>query len=870
MLRWKPNSHPVSGWLLVLLLSSGSVLKLDAQTTDTAQGQPQAASSRTTVLDSRSRVSLSDAYKNTCSNGGMLVITPDYKASEPVPANCETQPAILDLRRPDSLTGRLNVRNEGAVGDGKADDTAALQKAIQYSLDHPLGPGPQGAPVVYLPAGTYKVNQTLRIPAQMHLIGDGPETTTLLEVNPTANLITVYKGNCNDWTCNGSLENITLSGSGHLTTGTLVEIASADGFRLHDVKMYNHGGRGLQINYGSERFDSNNLYIYSVRWPIILAGDINESYFWNTQIIGPGSTNEEIPGDDKYCYSVNCVDGRFPGPNTGPQGTPTPVIPDTHAAIFVDKAVNFSFYGGSIKPLKYSAGIQVFKGDVSTIKNFYFEGYPFDKAGRLNAAVITGGAAPRTTLASSLSSGGMTASVADVDWMPHLFTNPTDINLKNGNYFPYVLLPQDYVSGSSEPSQSVPGLKRGQYEVVNIAGFGGDKNLYIASRNIGGSSAPANTSWPAGSIVEEMPYGFYGSLNLENSHINAIWPAGKGYTDACDQTSIHTCADIIVGHIPDGFYVDPNGGHNAAPGNHPYGASINIDSVTIAGGNSGHKGEIATHRFARIAFNGGASIPNTPQNGDVLDPKNLRVGIWEATGGGYLTAPLYATGHTAEPQVTFAAIGGVYNPAAGFFARDETQSGQGGYPQGGWMNGLQYANQYCWFDTPPAGQKQSTNRICMNGGPSNTAHAGYEYDVWSGSKWVNAFEVQGQSDGSADVSITGNLTVAKTLYVKSIAVASGTASLNALKSSSPPASTLASGTTAAIGGLPLQTGQCIAGMVRVSGITGSMVATTSPAGDPGDGFTWQAYVSAANTVTVKVCAINKGTPKAVPYNVRVQ
>jgi len=865
MLRQKLTS----AHFLIVLSCTGLVSIAHGQSAGTPQNSGRAAQVRTLVLDNRSQVSLSDAYGNVCSNGGMLVITPNYKSSEPIPTQCQNQPAILDLRRPDSLTGRLNVRAEGAIGDGNADDTAALQKAIQFAVDHPIGGASRGSPVVYLPPGAYKVSKTLRVPSQLHLIGDGPETATLLLTSPAGNLITVYPGKCSDWSCNGSIESLGLIGSGHLTTGTLLEITSADSFHIRDVKMSNNGGRGLQLNFNSERFSSNNLYIYAVRWPIILAGDINESYFWNTQIIAPGGTNEATSSSDKYCYSVNCVNGKFPGPNSGPGGSPTPVAPDTHAAIYVDKAVNFSFVGGSIKPLKYTAGIQVFNGNISTVRNFYFEGFPWDQAGRLNAAVIAGGAAQHTTLTGSLAGNATVVPVANTDWMPHLVTDPSDINLKNGGYLPYVLLPQDYASGSNEPSRYVLGLKRGQYEVVNIGGFSGDGKLYIASRGASGS-APASTSWPVGSIVEEMPYGFYGALSLENSHINAVWPAGKGYQDTCDQTNIHTCADIIVGNIPDGLYIDPNGGSNAAPDHHPYAASIDISSVTIASGTFAHKGEIATHRYARVTF-ADAGIPTSAQDGGAVDPKNPKVDIWVATGGKYLTSPLYATGRTAEPQVTFGSIGGVYAPASGLFARYETQYGQSGFPNGGWMNGLKYANQYCWFDTPTEGQKQSMNRICMNGGPTNSTHSGYEYDVWSGSKWANAFEVQGKADSTADVSISGNLSVAKTLYVKAIEVAGGgAAALNAGRTVPAQSSASTTGVTAAIGGNPLQPGQCSSGLARVPGATSSMVAAASPASDPGDGFVWQAFVSAPNTATVKVCAINKGTPRQVVYNVRVQ
>jgi len=113
-------------------------------------------------------------------------------------------------------------------------------------------------------------------------------------------------------------------------------------------------------------------------------------------------------------------------------------------------------------------------------------------------------------------------------------------------------------------------------------------------------------------------------------------------------------------------------------------------------------------------------------------------------------------------------------------------------------------------------------------------------------------------------------------------VGSGLTSLNASNISSGtiaaarlPAgvSPVLSGTTAAIGGSALLAGQVAQGTVTIAGATTSMVATASPSSDPDSslstGIAIYAFVSAANTVTVRVCAIVAVTPAAVTYNVRV-
>lgn len=78
-----------------------------------------------------------------------------------------------------------------------------------------------------------------------------------------------------------------------------------------------------------------------------------------------------------------------------------------------------------------------------------------------------------------------------------------------------------------------------------------------------------------------------------------------------------------------------------------------------------------------------------------------------------------------------------------------------------------------------------------------------------------------------------------------------------------------SGTSASLGGGALAAGACTSGTVAITGAAVGMDAHATPSTYPGDGSEWAAYVSAANTITVKVCAIIALTPTASVYNVRV-
>ena len=61
----------------------------------------------------------------------------------------------------------VSVKDFGATGDGSTNDTTAIQAAINAA---------RGSSKVYIPKGTYRVNRTIEIPSNSHLIGEGKAT----------------------------------------------------------------------------------------------------------------------------------------------------------------------------------------------------------------------------------------------------------------------------------------------------------------------------------------------------------------------------------------------------------------------------------------------------------------------------------------------------------------------------------------------------------------------------------------------------------------------------------------------------------------------------------------------------------------------
>jgi hypothetical protein len=87
-----------------------------------------------------------------------------------------SDPAVRTVQA--KLDDFADVRDFGAVGDGSADDTEAISRAL-YQL-YCVQSNSQIRRSLYFPAGTYRITESLIIPTFAKLVGEGADCTTIL------------------------------------------------------------------------------------------------------------------------------------------------------------------------------------------------------------------------------------------------------------------------------------------------------------------------------------------------------------------------------------------------------------------------------------------------------------------------------------------------------------------------------------------------------------------------------------------------------------------------------------------------------------------------------------------------------------------
>ncbi len=93
----------------------------------------------------------------------------EYKTIyEPVPLQKMPAAIVNDIPELPAMSEWVNLKTEGAVGDGVSDDTKAIQKAINKHR------------VIYVPEGSYRISETLKLKPNTVLIGLHPMGTNIV------------------------------------------------------------------------------------------------------------------------------------------------------------------------------------------------------------------------------------------------------------------------------------------------------------------------------------------------------------------------------------------------------------------------------------------------------------------------------------------------------------------------------------------------------------------------------------------------------------------------------------------------------------------------------------------------------------------
>lgn len=154
----------------------------------------------------------------------------------------------------------LSVKDFGAVGNGTANDTTAVQAALTAALA-------QGR-ALYIPGGTYKITSGLSIDfasstgaddLRLSVFGDGSASSVLYFTAASGALLTIQGGTGGGVEANIKLADLYLKGASNVGTGLLID--NIAGLYLDNLRI-----RYFQYGIDATDWLSSNLLNCEIRW----------------------------------------------------------------------------------------------------------------------------------------------------------------------------------------------------------------------------------------------------------------------------------------------------------------------------------------------------------------------------------------------------------------------------------------------------------------------------------------------------------------------------------------------------------------------------------------------------------------------------
>jgi hypothetical protein len=165
-------------------------------------------------------------------------------------------------------TGIVNVKDFGAKGDGVADDTAAIQAAIDYAknnyvVGNPWDISPNGFVLkLIIPAGRYIISSTINVPSNVSICGAGASDTKFISaINDGSAIISVGAAEVGSAPVLDAYHNVIVGISIHGRNLNCIGIMATGGFgKFEDVSIAYCANYGLLLyEYVSSSFKDIRL-----------------------------------------------------------------------------------------------------------------------------------------------------------------------------------------------------------------------------------------------------------------------------------------------------------------------------------------------------------------------------------------------------------------------------------------------------------------------------------------------------------------------------------------------------------------------------------------------------------------------------------